>query len=107
MLCTDHSSWFWFLVTILVVWRITTLVCYESGPFKVLVEYRRLMFRIGLGNMISCFHCTAVWISAIVIALVYPIGAPSLILAIAVAGGASIIETRLAGQSSRGESEAE
>jgi hypothetical protein len=42
-----------------------------------------------------CFHCTALWISAFLTLIVYDPGIVTVFLAIAVAGGASIIESWL------------
>lgn len=86
------QEWFWLLVSILTVWRLTYMLCYEAGPYNVLSKIRRVFYKAGLGKLIDCFHCTSVWISLICTVAIYKPCAESVILFLAIAAGASIIE---------------
>jgi hypothetical protein len=87
-----------FAFSVLASWRITALLVYESGPFRVAERLRRLLVTARLGRLVDCFHCFAVWISAAVVLLVYEVTLWSLLLWAAVAGAVSIIERWLGGE---------
>jgi hypothetical protein len=86
-----------FVLSVLASWRITALVAYESGPFRVLDRLRRLMVTLRLGRLAGCFHCLAFWVSGAVVLVAYELTLWSLVLWAAVAGGVSIIERWLTG----------
>lgn len=85
-------EWVWLFISILTVWRLTSMLCYEAGPFNLLSKIRKIFYKVGLGKLIDCFHCTSVWTSLFCTFLVYKISAESLFLFLAIAAGASIIE---------------
>src|SRR6188474_691298 len=91
----NPNHWFWLAVSILVVWRVTTLICYEAGPFNLMTKLRRILYRIRLGSLIDCFHCTALWISIFVNFGLYKFSIAIVFLILAAAGGASIVERSL------------
>jgi hypothetical protein len=82
----------WPLLLAVATWRLTTMLCHERGPFGAFVELRRLLIHIGLARVIVCFHCTAVWIAASLVAAFHEWRPGSFIVFLAAAGGASIIE---------------
>jgi hypothetical protein len=86
-----------FVLTGLAVWRVTALVAYESGPFRILDRLRRRMVALRLERLIGCFHCLALWIAAIAVLGEYKISWWSVLLWLAVAGAVSIIERWLGG----------
>jgi hypothetical protein len=92
LLNENPVQWFWLLISILAVWRLTTLVCYEEGPFHVMSKIRLLLYRIKLGSLVECFHCTAMWFALLTTLAIYKISIATLFLVFAIAGGASIIE---------------
>jgi hypothetical protein len=92
-----ESSVVWLVACWLGSWRITALLVYEAGPFDVLSRLRVVLVRAGLRSLITCFHCLAVWVSAVVVLLVYQVEPRSLLLIFAVAGAASISERFLGG----------
>ena len=83
------------VLAILASWRITTFVCFEDGPWKVGTRVRRAAARLGFARAITCFHCTSVWLSVVVVVLTYRLDAGLVLLLPAVAGGASIAERLL------------
>jgi Protein of unknown function (DUF1360) len=94
-----------FLVSVLATWRITALVAYESGPFRILERLRRLLVVIRLGRLVSCFHCLGLWIAAGVALIVYRWDLATLLVWLGLAGAVSIIERWLDGGTSTGDSE--
>ncbi len=81
-----------FVMSVLATWRIAALVAYESGPFRSLEALRRLLVQLRLGRLVGCFHCLAVWIAAIVVAVAYLWEPMTVLVWLAVAGAVSIIE---------------
>ena len=71
------------------------MICYERGPWEAFVHLRRALVKVGLSRLVSCFHCTAVWLSAFVVAIVFKFNSESVLVWLAVAGAASIIERAL------------
>ena len=53
-----------FLLGILFVWRITHLLSAEDGPWDVVVLVRRGAGDGLLGQLLDCFYCLSIWISA-------------------------------------------
>lgn len=94
----EPKDWVWLVISVLAVWRLTSLICFEPGPFDVMLKVRHLLYRLRLGSLIECFHCTAIWIAAFVAIAVYKLSLATLFLAIAIAGGASIIEKSLSAE---------
>jgi hypothetical protein len=86
------SSPLWFVIAWLAAWRITMLICYEAGPFDLFTWIRAGLVHIGLQRMIRCFHCTSIWVSAAVVAVMYGPHTRSLLLTAGVAGAASMTE---------------
>lgn len=88
----EFTNWFWLVAAILSVWRVASLLCYESGPFEVLTAFRKVMFRLKMGGVVQCFHCMGVWVSIAAVLIVFTPAPASIIMMLAVSGGASIIE---------------
>lgn len=86
----------------LAAWRVTALIAYESGPFRVLDRLRRLLVTLRLARLVGCFHCLALWVSAAVVLAVYEVTLWSVLLWLAVAGAVSIVERWLGGTMSTG-----
>lgn len=69
-----------FLIVGLAVWRISSLLVHEDGPFDLLgkmrhsagVRYDEHSERYGqneLANMLNCVWCTSFWVALIVVGL--------------------------------------
>ena len=93
------ESLFWLVVTSLAVWRISVMICYERGPFNLLTQLRRLLVRMSLDRLVTCYHCTAFWVSVIVVGILYGLRPLSIVIVFAASGAASIIERWLRGDS--------
>lgn len=96
-----------FLLSVLATWRITALVAYESGPFRIFERLRRMLVVIRLGRLVGCFHCLGLWIAAGVVLIVYRWEPFVVLVWLALAGAVSIIERWLGGTNWRGGSEDE
>src|SRR5262245_31223440 len=96
------DSIIWLIAATLASWRLTALLCYEDGPFGVFMAFRRLMYKIRLGSLVSCFACLSVWISAGVVLCVYKLRPGVAVLVFAVSGAALILERWLGGGEPRG-----
>ena len=55
---------YWLVLGILGVWRVTHLLNAEDGPADVLVRLRRLAGSGVWGSLLDCFYCLSVWIAA-------------------------------------------
>jgi hypothetical protein len=55
---------YWLILGILGVWRITHLLHAEDGPWNLLVRFRRLLGSNFLGQLLDCFYCLSLWIAA-------------------------------------------
>ncbi len=86
------NNWLWLVISILCVWRITSLLCYEAGPFDILSRLRKAMYKFHLEGLVECFHCMGFWVSILIVLLIFEPGIPSIFEILAVSGGASIIE---------------
>ena len=55
---------YWLVLGILGVWRVTHLLNAEDGSANVLVRLRRLAGSGVWGSLLDCFYCLSVWIAA-------------------------------------------
>jgi hypothetical protein len=86
------------LLAVLAAWRLTALIVYESGPFRLFERVRKMLVRIGLGRLVGCFHCLGLWIAGAVTLLVFDPGWASLLVWLGLAGAISVIERWLGGE---------
>src|SRR5882672_79594 len=54
---------YWLILGMLAVWRITHLLQAEDGPWNLLVRFRRWLGNGMLGGLLDCFYCLSLWIS--------------------------------------------
>jgi len=50
----------------LAVWRLTHLLAVEDGPGDVVARARARLGTTGAGELMDCFNCLSVWVSAAV-----------------------------------------
>ena len=53
-----------FLIASLATWRVTHLLAQEDGPADVIVHLRTWVGDKPLGELMDCFQCLSVWVSA-------------------------------------------
>ena len=54
---------YWLVVGILAVWRITHMLSAEDGPWNLVVWMRRKAGSGFLGSLLDCFYCLSLWIA--------------------------------------------
>jgi hypothetical protein len=96
MLGLHYDHWTWVPLCIAATWRLSSLLCYEEGPFGLLTRVRRALFWLRLGSLVECFHCASLWVSGAVVLMVFAPSYQSVLVILAVAGGASFAEIAVA-----------
>ena len=56
-------SFYWLVIAILGVWRVTHLLHAEDGPWNLLARFRGLLGDGFAGELLDCFYCLSLWIS--------------------------------------------
>ena len=54
---------FYFILSILAVWRIAHLLAKEDGPFDIIFFLRKKAGTGFFGSLLDCFYCLSVWIA--------------------------------------------
>ena len=83
---------YWLLLGVLGVWRLTHLLQAEDGPWDLIVRLRRLVGDDFWGSLMDCFNCLSVWIA---VPLAYLLGegvGERLLLWPALSGGAILLQ---------------
>jgi hypothetical protein len=85
-------SWFDLVLLMLASFRLTHLLVFDSiaAPLRAPLEARPFW-----GDLISCYWCTGFWVSIGLVAgyTIWPAFFYPLVLVLAVAGGAALLET--------------
>ena len=55
---------YWGVLGVLTVWRITHLLWAEDGPWDMVIRLRRWAGEGFWGKLLDCFYCLSVWIAA-------------------------------------------
>lgn len=55
---------FQYVIASLAVWRLTHLLNAEDGPWRILVQLRRLAGPGFRGELMDCFYCLSLWVAA-------------------------------------------
>jgi hypothetical protein len=85
-------DFYWLVLGMLAVWRITHLLQAEDGPWDVVVRVRRRL-RYGFwGRLLDCFECLSLWISAPVAWIQGNGWMDRIFLWLALSGGAILLE---------------
>ena len=58
------AHFYWLVIGILVVWRISHLFFGEDGPGDIFVRLRRAAGEGFWGKLLDCFYCLSVWVAA-------------------------------------------
>ena len=54
---------YWLVIGILVVWRLTHLFYGEDGPWDVFILLRRAVGEGFFGRLMDCFYCLSLWVA--------------------------------------------
>jgi hypothetical protein len=60
---TNSIRFYWLVVGVLGVWRITHLLQAEDGPWDLVVRLRRKAGDTFWGKLLDCFYCLSLWIA--------------------------------------------
>ena len=55
---------YWLVLGVLCVWRVTHLLNAEDGPWHIIVRLRRFAGNGFWGELLDCFYCLSLWIAA-------------------------------------------
>jgi hypothetical protein len=83
---------YWLLIGVLCVWRLTHLLSAEDGPWDLLVRFRRIFGDGVLGKLLDCFYCLSLWIAAPFAYLLGETTVERWLLWPALSGGACLLE---------------
>jgi hypothetical protein len=83
---------YWLVLGILCVWRVTHLLNAEDGPWDLLVRLRRSVGNGFGGGLLDCFYCLSLWVSVPVTLLVGQVWKERLLLWPALSGAACLLE---------------
>jgi hypothetical protein len=56
-------QFYWFVLGVLSVWRVTHLLSAEDGPWQLVVWIRRKAGAGFWGSLLDCFYCLSLWIA--------------------------------------------
>lgn len=93
--CLASSSevrFYWLIVGILAVWRITHLLAAEDGPWQSLAEFRRRANNGFFAELFDCFYCLSLWVAAPVAWLIGEDWKEWVLLWFALSGAAILLE---------------
>ncbi len=57
-------AFYWLLLGVLAVWRMTHFLNAEDGPFGLSGRLRRLAGSGFWGGLLDCFYCLSLWVAA-------------------------------------------
>jgi hypothetical protein len=86
-------EFYWLILGILAVWRMTHLLVAEDGPWNLVVRLRRAVGNGLLGRLLDCFQCLSLWIAVPAAWLIGDGWKQRVFLWLALSGGAILLET--------------
>ena len=86
------GTFYYFVLGVLSVWRITHLLNAEDGPGKILVRLRRLAGSGFWGELLDCFYCLSLWVALPFALLTGSSWREKLLLWLALSGAAVLLE---------------
>jgi len=89
---TGAMQYYWSIIAILAVWRVSCLLNSEAGPWDAFKRMRRRFAGSLFGDLLNCFYCLSVWVSVPFAFVLYDTWKGRLLLWPALSAGAIIIE---------------
>lgn len=83
---------YWLILGILCVWRITHLLHVEDGPWNVFRKLRDLLGRGFWGGLLGCFNCLSLWVAPLFAYLISEKTKEFFLLWLALSGAAILIQ---------------
>ncbi len=56
-------SFYWLVLGVLAVWRVTHLLHAEDGPANLVVRLRERAGQGAIGAAMDCFYCLSLWVA--------------------------------------------
>lgn len=56
-------EFYWFVLAVLSVWRLTHLLQAEDGPWDAVIHLRRAAGNGFFGKLMDCFYCLSIWMA--------------------------------------------
>jgi hypothetical protein len=85
-------QFYWFMLAVLSVWRISHLLSFEDGPWKILHRLREALGNGFWRSLFDCFYCLSLWVALPVALFVGETTRTKLLLWPALSGGAILLE---------------
>lgn len=85
-------KFYWLLLGLLTVWRLTHLLNAEDGPWDLVVRLRRAAGTGFWAGLLDCFYCLSLWMAAPVAHLIGSSWTERLLLWLALSAGAILVE---------------
>lgn len=82
---------YWLILGVLSVWRVTHLLVAEDGPWNILARLRQRVSEGFFATLIGCFYCLSVWVSAPFAWMIGSGKKERLLLWLALSGGAILL----------------
>jgi hypothetical protein len=83
---------YWLVLGVLAVWRITHLLQAEDGPWNLVARIRLWLGHGFWGRLMDCFYCLSIWIALPIAVGVGESAGERLLLWPALSGGAALLE---------------
>jgi hypothetical protein len=87
-----EPHYYWPVIVTLAIWRITHLLTSEEGPWHLVARLRRAAGQGFSGELLDCFYCLSLWISAPFAFSLGETWTERLVLWPALSGGAILLE---------------
>lgn len=85
---------YWLVLAILAVWRITHLFYAEDGPWDMMLRLRKAAGDGFWGRLLDCFYCMSVWVALPFAFFIGESLAERLLLWPAISGGVCLLERK-------------
>jgi len=85
-------KFYWLIIGVLIVWRVTHFFQAEDGPWDIVVRLRKLAGDGFWGALMDCFYCLSVWMAAPVAVIIGETMKERLLLWPALSGAAILLE---------------
>jgi hypothetical protein len=86
------NTFYYLILGVLGVWRITHLLNAEDGPGKIFVQLRELAGSGFWGELLDCFYCLSLWVALPFALLTGSSWRERLLLWLALSGAAMLLE---------------
>jgi Protein of unknown function (DUF1360) len=85
-------TFYWFLLGVLCVWRLTHLLVAEDGPWRLAARLREAAAGRFGGGLLNCFYCLSLWIAVPIALLIGETLFERVLLWPALSGAAILLE---------------